>query len=178
MDLYRGIANINVPLYTLNFDGLEIPINLTYNTSAIRTNQEATWVGLGWNLSSEPVIIRSINGLCDISKGYYVRGQIGFVYTDLQLPEYGGIPDIDLPVAPDDSQTPDLYKRIRYYYVPSVSTSGWDTEPDLFTLNIFGESISFTLTQKALNDGLIGVKMIKMINTTKLNISKVTNHSR
>lgn len=160
MDLYRGVANINVPLYTLNFDGLEVPINLTYNTSAIRTGQEATWVGLGWNLSSEPVIVRSINGLCDISKTYYVRGQIGFVYTDLKLPEYGGIPDVDLPVAPLSSQTPDLYERIRYYYSPDVATSGWDTEPDIFTLNVFGQSVSFTLTQKALNNEVIGVKMI------------------
>ncbi len=160
MDLYRGTANINVPLYTLNFDGLEVPINLTYNTSAIRTRQEATWVGLGWNLSSEPVIVRSINGLCDISKTDYVRGQTGFVYTDLKLPEYGGIPDVYLPVAPLNSQTSDLYERIRYYYSPDVSTSGWDTEPDIFTLNVFGQSVSFTLTQKALNNGIIGVKMI------------------
>lgn len=148
MNQYTGIANLSVPLYTLNFDGLSVPIDLSYNTTAIRPNQEATWVGLGWNLSSEPVITRKVNGLCDISIGSYAKTQTGFVYTDLALPNYGGTPPTN------------LYDKIKLYYAPYASVSGWDTEPDIFTLNVFGESVYFSLTQKALNNGVIGVKII------------------
>ncbi|WP_050701444.1 hypothetical protein [Dysgonomonas sp. BGC7] len=147
MNYYTGTANIAVPLYTLNFDGLEIPINLSYNTGGIRTNQEATWVGLGWTLSCEPVITRQIKGICDITLGSVGGASKGYAYTNIRLPDY-------------NVQTEEIIDRIGLYYYPYAHASGWDTEPDIFTANIFGESISFILTQKAFNNGVIGVKMI------------------
>jgi len=143
---YTGTANIAVPLYTINFDGLEIPINLSYNTGGIKIDQEATWVGLGWTLSCEPVITRQIKGLCDITGGEGGATR-GYIYTDIPLPNY-------------NSQTEELIERLKIYYYPFAHSCGWDTEPDIFTANIFGESISFILTQKALSNGVIDVKMI------------------
>lgn len=49
---YTGAANISVPLHTVRGGKLEYPINLTYNSTGIRVAQEATWVGLGWDLSA------------------------------------------------------------------------------------------------------------------------------
>ena len=152
MNLYTGTANISVPLYNLDFDGLEIPINLSYNTSGIRVSQEASWVGLGWILSCEPVVTRQINGHCDITKGMGVNKSIfGYAYTDVTLPSYGG-GIIDL--------NSDFFKKLEFYYDYRLEMSGWDTEPDIFTANIFGESVSFILTQKALTNGKISVKLI------------------
>ena len=39
MDLYRGKANINIPIYTIEVDGIKIPITLSYNTGGIRLNE-------------------------------------------------------------------------------------------------------------------------------------------
>lgn len=47
---YTGNADIRVPLYTVSYKDIEIPIELTYDASGIKVDQEASWVGLGWNL--------------------------------------------------------------------------------------------------------------------------------
>lgn len=48
---YTGTADISVPLYTIKCKDIEIPIVLRYDASGIKVEQEASWVGLGWNLS-------------------------------------------------------------------------------------------------------------------------------
>jgi len=47
---YTGSPNISLPIYTLNYKDIEIPITLTYDASGIKVDQDASWVGLGWNL--------------------------------------------------------------------------------------------------------------------------------
>lgn len=47
---YTGTADISVPLYTVKCKDVEIPITLRYDASGIKVEQEASWVGLGWNL--------------------------------------------------------------------------------------------------------------------------------
>ena len=47
---YTGTADISVPLYTIKCKDIEIPIVLRYDASGIKVEQEASWVGLGWNL--------------------------------------------------------------------------------------------------------------------------------
>ncbi len=59
VDLFSGDFKYNIPL--LDVDGY--PINLNYNSN-ITMDQEASWVGLGWNLNPG-VINRSMRGLPD-----------------------------------------------------------------------------------------------------------------
>ena len=47
---YSGTSEISIPLYTVKLGSLSIPITLSYHASGIQVSQEATWVGLGWNL--------------------------------------------------------------------------------------------------------------------------------
>ncbi len=60
---YNGTANITVPIYQLDFEGLSIPIAAKYNTSGVQVAQEASWVGLGWSLQEGYSITREINVL-------------------------------------------------------------------------------------------------------------------
>lgn len=53
---YTGIPNISIPLYQIKEDGVEIPINLTYHAGGIRVNQEASWVGLGWDMNFGSIV--------------------------------------------------------------------------------------------------------------------------
>nr|WP_321374650.1 hypothetical protein [uncultured Bacteroides sp.] len=48
---YTGLPNISVPLYNIEEDDLKIPLSLTYHAGGIKVNQDASWVGLGWDLS-------------------------------------------------------------------------------------------------------------------------------
>ncbi len=50
VSLYRGQPDVSVDLYTLKDGEIEIPLRLRYNTSGIKVEEEAGWVGLGWNL--------------------------------------------------------------------------------------------------------------------------------
>ncbi|WP_147424537.1 hypothetical protein [Flavobacterium sp. 81] len=57
VDLSTGVPGISLPIYSIKVDDLEIPISLSYHASGIKVGQEATWVGLGWNLNAGAQII-------------------------------------------------------------------------------------------------------------------------
>lgn len=63
--LYSGTPDVSIPLYTLKDGCIEIPITLRYNTSGIKVSEEASWVGLGWNLNVGGVITRQTVGGID-----------------------------------------------------------------------------------------------------------------
>ena len=48
---YTGSPDIRIPLYTIRSGDVSIPIELYYDASGIKVEQDATFVGLGWNLS-------------------------------------------------------------------------------------------------------------------------------
>lgn len=58
--LYHGNPDVSIPLYTIRDGSVEIPIALRYNTSGIRVEEEAGWVGLGWNLNLDGYIVCQI----------------------------------------------------------------------------------------------------------------------
>ncbi|WP_281335996.1 RHS repeat domain-containing protein [Flavobacterium eburneipallidum] len=59
VNLSSGVPNISIPLYTVNIGGFTMPISLDYHASGIKVSQEATMVGLGWNLNVGAQIILS-----------------------------------------------------------------------------------------------------------------------
>jgi len=59
VDLSTGVPNISIPLYTIEEGDFKMPISLAYHASGIKVDQEATWVGLGWNLNYGAQIILS-----------------------------------------------------------------------------------------------------------------------
>lgn len=63
VDLFSGDFNYNIPL--MDIDGY--PINISYH-SGVSMDQEASWVGLGWNLNPG-VVNRSMRGLPDDFNG-------------------------------------------------------------------------------------------------------------
>ncbi|WP_118976579.1 RHS repeat domain-containing protein [Taibaiella koreensis] len=59
-----GQPNISIPLHTVSYYGINIPIGLNYDASGVRVDQHPTWVGLNWNLQAG-VISRSVKGMPD-----------------------------------------------------------------------------------------------------------------
>ena len=47
---YTGVPDISVPLFTIGSGSFSMPVELKYDASGIKVEQEATYVGLGWNL--------------------------------------------------------------------------------------------------------------------------------
>lgn len=67
VSLYSGDFSYNIPLFTMN----DYPFNLTYNSN-ISMEQEASWVGLGWNLDIG-AIDRHMKGLPDDFDGDIIK---------------------------------------------------------------------------------------------------------
>ena len=62
---FSGNASPSIPIYTIKEGDIEIPINLTYTSSGIKVEEQATWVGLGWELSPEGIITQEVRGRND-----------------------------------------------------------------------------------------------------------------
>jgi hypothetical protein len=71
VDLFTGDFNYNLPLLTVPGPNGGYPINMTYN-AGVGMEQEASWVGLGWNLNPG-VVNRELRGLPDDFNGVEVK---------------------------------------------------------------------------------------------------------
>lgn len=63
----NGVPKIVIPIYTLEEDGVTLPIYLSYDASGIRVADIASEVGLKWSLHVGGSISRTIKGLADDS---------------------------------------------------------------------------------------------------------------
>ncbi|GAA6773310.1 hypothetical protein AAGS39_40690 [Flavobacterium sp. CGRL2] len=70
VDLSTGVPGISIPLYNIEINGFKLPISLDYHASGIKVNQEATWVGLGWNLNAGAQVILSPRDEIDENNPY------------------------------------------------------------------------------------------------------------
>ncbi len=71
VDKYHGRPDVTIPLYTIKDCDIELPISIRYNTSGIKVNEDASWVGLGWNLNLGGVITQNIIGQYDEYDTHY-----------------------------------------------------------------------------------------------------------
>ncbi len=135
---YTGTVNLNIPLYTIETQGIEIPIGLNYHSASNKVNYHPGWVGSGWNLSVGGEIIRTVNGTNDESsskldgitydKGYYYN------YSKLNIPSW------DVPSVIEDN----------FCYLPGEvpdCDNCFDSFPDEFQFNFLGYSGKFFLDQ-------------------------------
>lgn len=119
---YTGVPDISIPLYTLKAGSLKLPISLSYHASGIAVNQEATWVGLGWNL------------IAGGSISYIPVGGVDYHYSI--VPNY------------DKKLTPDQFAKVRDYVGRRRSVNsyaGWSCVPvddTIFTTEIINSIIN------------------------------------
>lgn len=123
VNYYTGAVDVKIPIYTINENGFQLPIALSYSGSnGIRVTETASWVGLGWNLIVGGVISRTIRGVADDDK---FKG--GLLYKKLPVPE------IEDNLLANVQEFKDILNGKR------------DGEPDQFHYNIPGYSGSFYL---------------------------------
>lgn len=155
ISLYNGTPEINIPLYTLKDGSIEIPISLRYNTSGIKVNEEASWVGLGWNLDVGGVITRQAVGGIDRQP---IRGRENY-NADKNLNKIMNIYDPDHDRKPTDFITTPWSSIMReafdwYLREPSmrlVQDEG-RLSPDVFYFSYPGGAGKFIIDQR--NDSL------------------------
>jgi len=77
---YTGVPNISIPLYTVKFRDISVPISISYHASGIKVAEEAGQIGLGWALNAGGVISRTVIGADDFFGNNYF-------YADPNLPD-------------------------------------------------------------------------------------------
>lgn len=65
VSMFTGNPNIEIPIFTIQAKDFEFPIVLKHHGGAIKTDEMASNVGLGWSISSTAAVSRSIRGLPD-----------------------------------------------------------------------------------------------------------------
>ncbi|WP_250253473.1 hypothetical protein [Chryseobacterium sp. Marseille-Q3244] len=128
MDYFRGKANINIPIYTINVNGISIPISLAYNTGGIKLNEVATTVGLGWSLSIPGTISHNVVGLDDLDVPFFKKN----------ISEYGAYNGVITESYMNNQIRADL---------ESIYSGTYDTQKDIFDYNLPTASGSFLLKE-------------------------------
>lgn len=126
---FNGTATVDIPLLEIQSGDIKLPVALSYLTSGIKVQQDASWVGLGWSLSCGGVITRTIRGLDDFPyNGYY-----------------------NLPALPscDENNNPNTGNRDYQFYF-DLNNGHNDGEPDIFYYNFHGYTGKFILQKRAL----------------------------
>lgn len=146
---YTGTPEITVPLYSVKEDGIEIPITLSYHSSGIKVADEATWVGLGWDLSPEGTISIEVCGEVDIQRNQQYTCVTDtdtntfknrFIYTG----DYYSLDEIGRSMAAASS--PCLEDQSHDYWDPYCAMNdliGGKRQPDVFSYNFNGHSGRF-----------------------------------
>ncbi len=118
---YTGRTKVNIPNYTIDLDGISIPISISYNTGGVKVNTTSSRVGLNWNLNAGGLISRDVKGDDDFARNAE-SGDGCTAYT-----RAGWI------------------NRIINYTNPTlIQPSGLDREPDIFLVSAPGFSTQFT----------------------------------
>ncbi|MDL2247939.1 hypothetical protein LJC05_04340, partial [Bacteroides sp. OttesenSCG-928-J23] len=132
-----GIPDISIPLYTIEVDGLKIPINLSYYAGGVKYDQYDGDIGVGWTLTPGYRVTRKCYAkpdesselhpdIDDIEDTLYTQGN--YFWTDRYLASFHE----HHPLAP----------------VSSVNNKFYDSEYDQFTYMLPTGSAHFVLSDR------------------------------
>jgi YD repeat-containing protein len=80
VNLVSGTPQVSIPIYTLEYGGMTLPISLEYDASGVKVESIASSVGQNWSLNVGGVVSRIVKGAPD-EGGYITNG----VNTELNI---------------------------------------------------------------------------------------------
>jgi hypothetical protein len=126
VSLYNGIPQVDIPFYTIQLGGLNVPVSLSYHTVGIKVAETSSNIGMGWALNAGGVITRSVMGLND------ERGWM----TGMKLAPPAS------PGCVNSSSNPNVVSVMN-----DLVNGVYDTEPDIFYYNFNGITGKFVFDQ-------------------------------
>lgn len=109
-----GGTDIEIPIYTIKIDGMEVPVKLKYDTKGIKVADIASDVGLGWNLVYGGNIKNEVRDMDDFLSSYFFfdpNCQDGYMaqkdyrvskgYLNSEFGMTGNIVDYQIDSSPD-----------------------------------------------------------------------------
>lgn len=158
MNYGSGLPQIGIPFYTVKSGSISVPLSLSYNASGIRVEEQATRVGLGWNLSTGPTLTRSTRGLPDESDNGFMNSPTNKTirYADSMNQLCNATRN---PITFECEQSDYLVQVIDF----GLTHNTLDLEPDVFTFSAFGYSGKFYWNQDSARFILSPYQHIKVI---------------
>lgn len=161
---YTGTADISVPLYTIKCKDIEIPLVLRYDATGIKVEQEASWVGLGWNLMVGGCINYVCAGSHDQYTQSYISNQIWTEYLTTMNTFTGGrqyfhyssdnintwMESVPHAFAFDPPHSENLSQDMQNYLMWGYG------ERDFYSVNVLGKSFNFFIDPATLKPYIIG----------------------
>ena len=148
---YSGAVNISIPLYTVKSGDISFPINLYYDGTGIKVEQDATFVGLGWNLSYGGIINHIVCGHDDFQDEYQYRGSYWKKFwegTNSLPQDYPCENYYHKPIAfPLIGTEPGINNEDEFFLYDNL-VKGYDI-PDVFQVCFCGNNISFIIDPRA-----------------------------
>ncbi len=131
-DLYRGMPNINIPIYTIKGKEMVLPLSLTYDPTNLKVEDIASEVGLGWNLNVGGRITRNVNGLSDdyILGNYSTLTDGSWVLSRYNMVSQGLIHGFN--------SRADVISH--FDFIEDIEDNKVDAAPDTYSLNVNGLS--------------------------------------
>jgi hypothetical protein len=120
--LYSGTASMSLPIFEIKCGSLSLPISIDYSYDGLKPIEDASWVGLGWNLNAGGQISRIIQGAVDSTK------QFGRNYGQYSIHD-------SLVKSNNTAFFQNIYKDDK--------DTSFDSAPDIFDGNFNGYSTKF-----------------------------------
>ncbi len=194
IDEYTGSNNYEIELYRLKNNSIDIPIALKYTGSnGLKVTEEASWVGLGWNLNL-PTVVQIVNDFDDFSvernfrrpdyfKTYspYVSDQ-QYLSLSQHIFNYTGS-SITTPIIAPEIQNGVIksYYELSFYNGVSQRKEDivkyvYDSESDYFIVNLLGQQLKMTtVTDLYSTNDTKGVIRFKILNNLTYKAEKTSS---
>ncbi len=150
---FTGLPNINIPFYTIEQDGLTIPIGLSYHARGMKVGEIAPRIGMGWALNYGGYISRQTRGKPDESS---LRG----------FNEVRNMVKAALQYDPSNPNSGSAGRRVLF----NRYIDGYDFFPDKFMFNANGLSGNFIINYEDLQP------LIKEYDDIEITYSEGTNN--
>lgn len=147
---FSGVPNIPVPLFSIGSGNFSLPAELCYDASGIKVDQQATYVGLAWNLILGGSISQIVCGKNDFYDPCpYPNSELkdsvlpnivyspyfnGTFYPSVAFSSVSTLPSTNFPLEED---------RRKYMILQDVSNG--TSVPDIFQASFCGHSVSFII---------------------------------
>jgi hypothetical protein len=136
---FNGQAIVSVPIYTVAYKDLAIPISLSYATGGNKPDDHPGWTGLGWAFQAGGMIYRKVNGWYD----EYPPGQSPNASGTFNLSYFDNCGRIAANFNNQDTIA-------AYTTIPGISY-GFDGIADEFIFNFNEYSGTFYITRPSIN---------------------------
>ncbi|MEO1030143.1 MAG: hypothetical protein AAFX55_02000 [Bacteroidota bacterium] len=140
VDLNSGMAQVSIPLYTISYGGMTIPISISYDTSGIKPEEISGNVGLKWTLNVGGSINRILKGGQDEGSPYINGSTQAPIQANGYYKDYG----FSNFESFDFSNHSIIYSAsIMNDFLKNLAEGSKDLQPDLYALNSLGVSARF-----------------------------------